>query len=143
MNVFIVGSPIETAQALDARRLSKQIAECRQIIDALYGDTKAWSRHPATLQYGQDIVWLLLYRDCLLAYREGDTAAAQESSDLADTVRPQFHTEEFFAQMKRRLYTKDSGHYAQWAGLGTSHCNWYWSPSEQKIIKYANGKRQG
>lgn len=142
MNVFIVGSPLETAQALDVKRLNKQIAECRQIVDAMYGDTKAWSRHPATLQYGENIVWLLLYRDCLLAYRAGDITEAQQNSDLADSIRPAFHTEEFINQMKRRLYTKDSNHYAQWAGLGTSDCNWYWSPAEEKIIKYVNGKRQ-
>jgi hypothetical protein len=37
MQVFIVGSPLETAKALDNRRLNKQIIECQQILDALNG----------------------------------------------------------------------------------------------------------
>lgn len=50
MNIFIVGSPVETARALDLRRLHKQIIECQQILDALNGKC-AWSNHPCTLQY--------------------------------------------------------------------------------------------
>lgn len=29
MNVFVVGTPIETAMILDKKRLNKQIIECR------------------------------------------------------------------------------------------------------------------
>ena len=141
MNVFIVGSPLETAKALDAKRLNKQIIETKQILDALFGESEAWNRHPATLQYDEFKQWLLVYRDCLLEYRRGDWKDAHKYSQLADSIRPPFHTEEFFNQMKRRLYTKDNNHYAQWAHLGESDCNWYWSPREQKIIKYVNGKR--
>jgi hypothetical protein len=60
---------------------------------------------------------------------------------MAEEVKPPFHTKLFLNQMKRRLYTKDNNHYAQWAHLGESQENWYWSPTEQKIIKYVNGKR--
>ena len=42
---------------------------------------------------------------------------------------------------ERRLYTKDPEHYAQWAELGLSYVNWYWSPSEDTYIYYRNGKR--
>ena len=141
MNVFIVGSPMETAMVLDKKRLNRQIIETKQILDALFGESEAWNRHPATLQYDEFEQWLLEYRGCLWNYRRGDLEAAQMHSQLADSIRPPFHTEEFFNQMKRRLYTKDNNHYAQWAYLGESQENWYWSPSEQKIIKYVNGKR--
>lgn len=50
MQVFIVGSPLETAMALDSARLRKQIIETQQILDALNG-AKAWSNHPCVLQY--------------------------------------------------------------------------------------------
>lgn len=43
--------------------------------------------------------------------------------------------------IKRRLYTKDPEHYAQWAELGTSDLNWYWSEEEEAYICYRNGKR--
>ena len=140
MNVFIVGTPWETVMALDKLRLNKQIVECQQILDALDGK-KAWSKHPATLQYRGHEVWLKRYRDCLECYRDGLYRVARGWSALADIRKPPFHTDEFFAQMKRRLYTKNPEHYAQWEELGASKENWYWSPAEQKIIKYVNGKR--
>lgn len=43
MQVFIIGSPLSTARALDKRRLNKQIIECEQILSALNG-AKAWLR---------------------------------------------------------------------------------------------------
>lgn len=141
MNVFIIGSPLETAQALDKRRLIKQIAECKQMLNAIDGETKAWANHPCTVQYKSHHLWLEEYMLCLIAYKEGNHARASHHCEFADSIRPLFHTEEFFNQMKRRLYTKDPVHYAQWASLGTSEENWYWSPSEGKIIKYVNGKR--
>ena len=30
MNVFIIGTPLETAKILDKRRFNKQIIECKQ-----------------------------------------------------------------------------------------------------------------
>ena len=32
MQVFIIGSPFETAKCLDSKRLNKQIMECGQIL---------------------------------------------------------------------------------------------------------------
>ena len=139
MNVFIIGSPLETAEALDPRRLHKQIVECKQILNAIDG-AKGWKNHPCTLQYKEHRSWLSWYRTCLERVRDKEPTAF-DWSELADKRRPPFHTEEFFNQMKRRLYTKDPVHYAQWVHLGTSEENWYWSPSEQQIIKYVNGKR--
>jgi hypothetical protein len=45
MQVFIVGSPLETAMALDPKRLNRQIQETKVILAALSG-AKAWSNHP-------------------------------------------------------------------------------------------------
>lgn len=141
MNVFIVGSPYQTALCLDKKRLNKQIIECQQILDALNGK-KAWSNHPCTLQYADHQRWLMNYMSCLMRFRSGEFGRAAIASEWCDLDRPPFHTEEFFNQMKRRLYTKNPEHYSEWADLGESDVNWYWSPSEQKIIKYVNGKRQ-
>ena len=57
---------------------------------------------------------------------------------MADKRRPEFHTQEYFDQMKRRLYTKDPQHYAGWAQLGTSDVNWYYVDGAWKC--YKNGK---
>lgn len=132
---------METAMVLDKKRLNKQIIECQQMLDALNGKTKAWANHPCTLQYHGYERWLLCYMSCLLRYKCGEYQRAEISDAWCKLNKPHFHTEEFFDQMKRRLYTKDNTHYAQWASLGESEENWYWSPTEHKIIKYVNGKR--
>lgn len=138
MNVFIIGTPLETAKILDKRRLNKQIIECKQILKAIAGDTKAWANHPATKMYKDHQEWLKLYMHCLNAYRLNNISAAKYLSNYVDTMRPQFHTKEYFDQMKRRLYTKDPIHYAEFADLGTSEVNWYFV--DGKWRHYINGK---
>ena len=141
MNVFIVGSPLETAKALDGRRLKKQIIECRQMIRAMAGETKAWSNHPCTIQYSKHRTWLSYYMLTLSEFAKGHETTAEIASRQAMIYKPAFHTEEYLDQMKRRLYTKDPEHYSQWSEYGTSEVNWYWSPSENAFIYYSNGKR--
>ena len=142
MNVFIVGSPIETAMALDPKRLHKQVVECKQILSALKGETKAWRNHPCVIQYEGHEQWLMLYMECLSAWIEGGKQKALIASVKASTFwTPLFHTEPYFDSMKRRLYTKDPVYYAQWEKCGTDDVNWYWSPSEDTYIYYKNGKR--
>lgn len=140
MQVFIVGTPLETASALDPRRLNKQIIECQQILDALNG-AKAWSNHPCVLQYKGHEEWLKSYMECLKRYREDDYSGAEDANAKCMTCFPIFHIQPYKEQMKRRLYTKDSWFYSRWSYLGASEVNWYWSPKENKFIKYINGKR--
>lgn len=142
MQVFIVGSPMETVVAMtgDTHRYNKQVVEIGQIIDALNGK-KAWSRHPAVLQYRGYVRWLQYYELCLIAYSVNDLDGVEEFDALALQITPPFHTEEYFDQMKRRLYTKNPEHYKQWEHLGRSDENWYWSQEENRFIKYVNGKR--
>ncbi len=138
MQVFIVDSPLETAQVLDKRRLNKQIIENNQILNAIYGQ-RAWRNHPCTLQYKDLTAWLCAYSLCLEDYRDKNMEDAEFWSNVADSVRPSFHTEEFFNQMKRRLYTKMPEHYNQWEHLGESDVNWYFVDGEWRY--YRNGKR--
>lgn len=148
MQVFIVGSPLETAMALDKRRLNRQIQETKVILNALNG-AKAWSNHPCVLQYRGHEDWLLHYQWCLESYYRGVTNGtldleyydARDESRVCEAYKPTFHTQEYFDQMKRRLFEKDEEHYKQWSHLGKSDINWYWSQSENKFIKYRNGKR--
>lgn len=148
MQVFIVGSPLETAMALDKRRLNRQIQETKVVLDALNG-AKTWSNHPCVLQYRGYEKWLTAYLNVLVHYRRyvvglcdaNYLGAASIQDIVAKDLTPPFHTAEYFKQMKRRLYTKDPVYYEEWAYLGESEDNWYWSPSEGKFIKYRNGKR--
>jgi hypothetical protein len=137
MQVFIIGSPFETAKILDKRRLNKQIIEVNQILNAIKG-SKAWHNHPCTIQYKGHVDWLENYLSCLIYYKNGLELHAEVESDLADVCRPSFHTEEYFNQMKRRLYTKNKIHYSQYSYLGESNQNWYFVNNEWKI--YTNGK---
>lgn len=140
MQVFIVGTPLETAKAMfvDTRRYNKQIIECKQILDVLYGNI-AWRNHPCTLQYKGHERWLINYMYCLIEYRNGDLLMALNSNHYCSELTPNFHTQEYFDQMKRRLYTKNKEHYSQWAHLGESNVNWYFVDGEWR--KYINGKR--
>lgn len=138
MQVFIIGTPLETAIALDNRRLNKQIIECEQILDALNGK-KAWSNHPCTLQYKKHQTWLDLYKRCLEAYFNNNMQEAEWTNYLAVMLTPYFHTEDYLNQMKKRLYTKKKEHYKQFSDLGTSEENWYFVDNEWRI--YKNGKR--
>lgn len=142
MQVFVIGTPLETAKALDKKRLNKQILECQQILNTLEGKSTAWKNHPCVLQYGSnnlDKWWLQNYLDCLIQYRSGYLRAAEHFSRIAEVYTPEFHTKEYFDQMKRRLYTKDPEFYWKWDDLGKSEVNWYFVEGEWRY--YLNGKR--
>ena len=140
MQVFIVGSPLETARALSKRHLNNQINEAGIILDALNGK-KAWSRHPAVLQYRGYEKWLEHYLSCLTLYKHNASIHAGVCSDLARMCTPEWHCVEYYTNMKKRLYTKNPEHYKRWAHLGESQENMYWSQEENRFIKYINGKR--
>lgn len=138
MQVFIIGTPLETAMALSKRHLNNQINEAKIILDALNG-TKAWSNHPCVLQYKADIGWLRAYKVCLNAYINGHYNEASKVSEYATRITPDWHTQEYYDQMKRRLFEKDEEHYKQWAHLGKIDENWYFVDGSWR--KYVNGKR--
>lgn len=82
MQVFLPFSSFsKCARVLDRQRLGKQRVECKQILMALRGETKAWANHPvvkawrghedALARYGLVICeeWLSRgYKDSLLTY---------------------------------------------------------------------------
>lgn len=141
MQVFVVGSPLETAMALDKARLRKQIIECHQILAAIHGEGKGWIHHPVVLMYSEpnSVRWLQMYADILEGYLAGYTGLIGVDRE-AKTITPAFHTQKYLNQMKRRLYTKNPEHYSQWKTLGESEDNWYWSPTQQKWLVYRDGK---
>ena len=138
MQVFIVGSPLETARALDPKRLNRQIQETKVILAALNG-AKAWSNHPCVLQYRGHEFWLRCYKRVLESFIKKDEFRIRFWSWRASESTPNWHTQKYYDQMKRRLYTKDKEYYKQWADLGESQENWYFVDGEWR--KYVNGKR--
>ena len=142
MQVFVVGSPLETAMALDPKRIRSQIREAHIILAAIHGEGKGWFHHPVVLMYSEpnSVRWLQMYADILEGYLSCYTGLPELDKE-AKLITPAFHTAEYLDQMKRRLYTKNPEHYKQWASLGESLRNIYWSPSEKRFIEYENGKR--
>lgn len=138
MQVFIVGNPLETAMALSKRHLNNQINEASTILASLNG-AKAWSNHPCVLQYRGYEKWLKGYLRVLECYRRGNTSLAAFFDVEAERVTPDWHTQEYYTQMKRRLFEKDEEHYKQWSYLGKSLDNWYFV--DGKWVKYRNGKK--
>lgn len=153
MQVFVpYSSPFDCAEVLDARRLNKQIIECRQILKAIKGESSAWANHPCVLMYKEHQTWLDYYMKCLECYKsykdlmdtdsdeaEHDLALAEEWSEKADKVKPHFITHAFCVQHCRRLYTKSPIMYPDFACYGTSEENWYYVNGER--LSYVNGKR--
>lgn len=141
MQVFIVGSPLETAMALDKRRLNKQILEGHQILAAIHGETKAWANHPVTRMYSsmEGVAWLVKYLEVLEVYRDGNFNSLMLLNYEANRLRLPFHTQEYFDHMKLRLYVKDPIHYKQYAKYFTegdpeAFTNWYYV--DNQWIKY-------
>ncbi len=167
MQIFIVGTPLETAEALDPKRLRSQINECKVILRAINAQKEysegviskreliavGFGFHPIVKSYVNHYEWLLYYLDTLTAYsrhkqyskyQTADSVGshyedAREANSRAVALTPEFITEEFMNHHKRRLYTKNPTHYAQWAELGASHRNWFSVDGE--IWVYENGKR--
>ena len=130
--------PIKVAQCLDAKRLNKQIIECRQILDAIDGTGKGWFNHPVVNMYKSHRDWLFYYMNCLDCYQKGLINYAQDWDEWANEKKPLFLTSDLCDQHKRRLYTKNPEHYKQFAEYGRSDENWYFV--DGKIVKYINGK---
>ena len=140
MQVFIVGSPLETAQVLDPKRLNRQIQETKVILAALNG-AKAWSNHPCVLQYRGHEFWLRCYKRVLEEVQKSGGASIRSKyfNYRAIETTPDWHDQRYYNNMKARLYTKNPQHYAQFAEYGTSDYNLYYVDGSWR--KYVNGKR--
>ena len=139
MQIFIVGSIFETCQALDKRRLWKQILEARQIIDIIQGKSQAWKNHPVAKMYKGNLEWLLLYLAVFEEYWKGDLEAAEIISNGAEEIKPIFlYDDSYLENMKKRLFTKDSSFYSQWASLGESYVNMYFVDGNWKYYNQKN-----
>ena len=153
MTIFITGTPIETAQTLDPKRLNKQILECQWIIDMAEGKTKE-KNHPAYLMYKDSITFVKYYQECLRFYRKylkQEKAGNDESSRLllklaldasktAESIKPEFICKELYENFKKRLYTKDPDYYKQFEDLGKTEANYYFV--DGNWLRYENGKKK-
>ena len=141
MQVFVVGSPLETAMALDKTTLKSQIREAYIILAAIHGEVKGWIHHPVVLMYSEpnSVRWLQMYANILEGYLDGSTGLPEADREARE-ITPEFHTEKFLIQMKRRLFSKNPEYYKQWESFGPSDEDWYWSPTQRKWLVYREGE---
>lgn len=71
MNIFLPeNTATGSAQALDDRRLCKQILECKHIYDVAVGKTTGYANHPVVQFYKDQLLFLTLYAlECCKEYR--------------------------------------------------------------------------
>ena len=158
MQVFLpYGSDfVSSAQALDNKRLNKQLLECRQILAALAGETKGWVNHPATVQFKYHEDWLFEYAmactnemiDRDIAYQNNFDAIVTLFNKFrvyGSTSFPAFLNDSRLEYTHRaNLYLKDPEHYAQWASYATDYqqhtccknskkpCQYWWASHEER-----------
>ena len=139
MQVFLpYKEPIEVAKCLDRRRLWKQVLEGQQITEAIDGSSTSWRNHPVVKMYKNNLQFVRSYYLCLWQYHMGNIKGALLMNEYANASRPDFITEDFCIQHRRRLYTKDKVFYKDFAKYGESDENWY--IVDGKLLKYKNGK---
>jgi hypothetical protein len=116
----------KAAMALDYRRLGKQRVECKQILMALLGETKAWANHPVTKRwagYERELcryaiaiceVWISKgYKDSLLPYFQCMLEYLSRYQRFGDKFPP-WLTFGFSQNHKALLYKKDPEYYKDW-----------------------------
>ena len=90
MQLLILGNPMETASALDQKRLDKQIMVCDRIIK----DLKAGKASKSLIAFQGHLWWLQLFCNALVYYRSGMLQEAAEMSYFAERYKPAFVTDD-------------------------------------------------
>ena len=139
MTIFLTGTPADTADDLDYKRLNRQIQECNWLINMIE-DTSKWKNHPCNFMYKDHIDWIKKYKDCLIAYKNKDYKLCLRLSLESELIKPDFICEALYTNFKRRLYTKDPEYYNRWSYLGKSEANYYFIDGHW--WKYENGKKE-
>ena len=148
MQVFVpYKDAYQTAMILyvDKRRFHKQIVECNQIINVIECKKSGWKNHPIVKMYKNHVDWLKLYVQ-IFKYLDYFVNAQYEIDktsfydgllilrELARKCAPDFLTNEFCDQHKRRLFTKNEKAFELFKGYGKSYENWYFV--DGKVVKY-------
>ena len=139
MTIFLTGTPADTADDLDPKRLNRQIQECGWLINMVEGTGK-WKNHPCNFMYKDHIDWIKKYRDCLVAYKNKDYELCKQLSLEAVLIKSEFICEELYVNFKKRLYTKDPELYKRWSHLGGTEANYYYV--DGNWWKYENEKKE-
>jgi len=144
------GDSLFAAQALDNKRLNKQILEAYQILKVLSTNGKAWRNHPAVLMweghenalynYAMDMVKEASFRNIKVINNLGNLQALkQEYKRNWGHTKPSWMLDKeklsrIVATHRANLYRKDPEYYAEYAKAVDnkynkpccSTCQYYW-----------------
>lgn len=101
MQILVLGNPLETAIALDQKRLDHEISVC----DRMIKDIKAGKAHKSLIAFQGHLWWLQLYCNTLDFYRKGLIQEAAEMSYFAERYKPAF-IDRLIQDNKRHLAKK-------------------------------------
>jgi hypothetical protein len=117
-------SYVESARALDSRRLNKQRVECKQILKAIFNPESGWSSHPATKMWSYTPGSLCVY--ALAICDECDARGIRDNvnirkyfQDMLDSIvlrdEPRWLGEEAFHLSHRSNLARKDPMYYSWS----------------------------
>ena len=125
------GSPIFAAQALDNKRLNKQILEGYQILKVLSTNGKAWRNHPAVLMWeGHEGALVDYIREMIAEAKHRGIKTENNEANINTLVNTYYHQWDnskpewmldkqklgrIVATHRANLYRKDPIYYAEYA----------------------------
>jgi hypothetical protein len=150
------GNSLFAAQALDNKRLNKQILEGYQILNVLAGNSMGWRNHPAVLMwkghegalldYIKDMITEAKYRGIKTENNEANINRI--SSKLWNFEKPSWMQDKeklakVVATHRANLYRKDPIYYAEYANAVDSRfnkpccdkCLYFWPTHPRKVNK--------
>lgn len=153
------GSSIFAAQALDNKRLNKQILEGYQILKVLATNGKAWRNHPAVLMweghegalvdYISDMITEAKHRGIKTVNNEANiNTLVSKYNNQWDNLKPEWMLDKaklskVVATHRANLYRKDPIYYAEYANAVDSKynqpcctkCQYFWPTHPLKKAK--------
>ena len=125
---------IMSAKILDNKRLGKQRVEAKQILNALQGKSKGWTKHPATLMWKGFEEALKLYHNAMVT--EWVNRGFKNTMELLpvdenNLVFPQWLGDpDFHASHRSNLLRKDKKFYSRYNWSEDSCLEYVW-PSKK------------
>ena len=133
----------QSAQCLDRARLGKQRVEVLQMLRALFGETKGYRRHPATLMWSNSIDSLVDYGTAMCeewisrGYRDSCLEKIQSFKGVAISVEPEWMGGPIHASHRAALLHKDFEWYSKFKWqesplepLGSGSLPYFWPKVE-------------
>lgn len=135
MQIFNIDvEPIQTAYALDNKRFHRQLSEAKLIYNGILG-LNGWNNSIVAKMYQNHLKWLECYINVFENIKVKNTYKANYWNDLSKQYTPEFLSEEYILNMKRRLYTKDPIFYKDWEIYGKSNINMYYINHQWKYYQ--------